>query len=177
MFCVGLDIDSDGLTASELLDKTFKVIEETSDYADAYKLNMAFFMSRGINFTSSLNSVLDWLQICMKDKFLICDLKCGDTENTNKQYARAVFDKWKFDAVTVNPFCGMPALQPFFDYKDKTTFVWTYPTTPSNFMINNMVSKYRHVWAPDVIFENVRDANTNDNVGLILRYHIINHEI
>lgn len=54
---------------------------------------------------------------------IIVDLKRADIGNTNKHYATFAFDYLGSDAVTVHPWLGREAVQPFLDYKDKGIIV------------------------------------------------------
>ena len=53
----------------------------------------------------------------------ICDAKRSDIGNTSRAYAEAIFDQLGFDAVTINPYLGRDAVQPFLDYKDKACII------------------------------------------------------
>ena len=54
---------------------------------------------------------------------VIADAKRGDIGNTAKAYARAIFDELGAGAVTVNPYLGFDAVEPFLNYKDKGVFI------------------------------------------------------
>jgi orotidine-5'-phosphate decarboxylase len=53
----------------------------------------------------------------------ICDGKRGDIGNTDEYYARAYFDEFGFDSMTVNPYMGMDSVEPFLTRKDKGIYV------------------------------------------------------
>ena len=48
----------------------------------------------------------------------IADGKRGDIGSTSRAYAEALFDRYGFDAATVNPYLGLEALEPFLKYED-----------------------------------------------------------
>jgi orotidine-5'-phosphate decarboxylase len=54
---------------------------------------------------------------------VLIDAKRGDTPHTMRAYARAIFEELGADAVTVSPYLGGDALEPFFDYPDRGVFV------------------------------------------------------
>lgn len=45
--------------------------------------------------------------------FTICDAKRADIGNTNEGYVKSIFDWLGFDAVTLHPYLGSEALEPF----------------------------------------------------------------
>ncbi|MCS5554697.1 MAG: orotidine-5'-phosphate decarboxylase, partial [SAR324 cluster bacterium] len=51
------------------------------------------------------------------------DAKRGDVGHSAQMYARAVFESFGCDAVTVSPYLGQDALRPFFEYRDHGVFV------------------------------------------------------
>jgi orotidine-5'-phosphate decarboxylase len=55
--------------------------------------------------------------------FKIADAKRGDIGNTSHQYARAFFETWSFDAVTVAPYMGRDSVEPFLQYPGKWTIM------------------------------------------------------
>jgi len=126
LLCVGLDSDPEKIPSlflkyeSPVLEFNRAVIRATSDVAIAYKLNTAFYEARGIagflDMEKTLGSIPD---ACMT----IADAKRADIGNTSTMYARAFFDHWSFDALTVAPYMGFDSLEPFFAYEEKLLFV------------------------------------------------------
>ncbi len=47
-------------------------------------------------------------------------------------YAEAIFDELGFGAVTINPYLGREAIQPFLDRKDKAAFVLVKTSNPGS---------------------------------------------
>ncbi|MBK6910885.1 MAG: orotidine 5'-phosphate decarboxylase [bacterium] len=66
------------------------------------------------------------------------DAKRGDIEHTIEFYARALFDRVGADAVTVQPYLGMAALEPFWRHTDKGVFVLTATSNPSAALIQEL---------------------------------------
>jgi orotidine-5'-phosphate decarboxylase len=123
--CVGLDTHID-LIPKHLLkfpDPVFEfnktIIDATHDLAIAYKPNIAFYESMGIQGWQSLEKTMQYLQGLSGDVFTIADAKRGDIGNTSKMYAKAFFEWLKFDSVTVAPYMGEDSVSPFTQYKDK----------------------------------------------------------
>ena len=51
--------------------------------------------------------------------FIIADAKRGDIGNTSGRYAKAFFENFGVDAVTISPYMGRDSIEPFLSYKDK----------------------------------------------------------
>jgi orotidine-5'-phosphate decarboxylase len=54
---------------------------------------------------------------------VILDSKRGDVGNTAERYAIEAFERYAADAVTVNPYLGGDALEPFLRYEDKGVII------------------------------------------------------
>ncbi|MPZ24802.1 MAG: orotidine-5'-phosphate decarboxylase, partial [Dehalococcoidia bacterium] len=86
------------------------IIEATSDIACAYKPNFAFFEAMG---AAGYEALAQTLEAIPRDIPVIADAKRGDVPNTAMAYARAIYDVWNCDAVTVNPYLGHDSIEPF----------------------------------------------------------------
>lgn len=123
--CVGLDTDI--LKIPKLLKDTSdpifsfnkEIIDATSEFAVAYKPNLAFYESLGWQGWESLEKTVHYVREKHPEIFLIADAKRGDIGNTSNLYARAFFDKLDFDAITVAPYMGEDSVKPFMTYLDK----------------------------------------------------------
>jgi orotidine-5'-phosphate decarboxylase len=114
--CVGLDPEPDlipemlGSGPQAALRFLRRVIRATSDYACAYKPNLAFYERYG----SAAFDVLGLtLQAIPNDIPVVLDAKRGDVPNTSAAYAEALFGSFHADAVTVAPYLGMDSIEPF----------------------------------------------------------------
>ncbi len=123
--CVGLDIDLDKIPPHLLKedDPIFAfgkaIIEATHMYAVAYKPNLAFFESYGLQGWNAFGKLLDYLNNHYPDHFTIADAKRGDIGNTAGRYAKAFFETYGVDAVTVAPYMGRDAVEPFLAFEGK----------------------------------------------------------
>lgn len=119
--CIGLDTAMDKIPKHLLKfdDPIFefnkRIIDATIDKAVAYKLNAAFYEAEGINGWISMHKTIEYLNTFNKDVFTIADAKRGDIGNTSKMYAKAFFEKMKFNAITVSPYMGEDSVKPFYD--------------------------------------------------------------
>ncbi len=124
--CVGLDPrpqnlpDRFKLFSDPLLEWNLHVIESTEGLAAAYKPNIAFYEALGRAGFDLLKRTIDAIPL---DTPVILDAKRGDIGSTAEAYARAVFDVWGVDAVTVNPFLGRDSIKPFVERVDKGVFL------------------------------------------------------
>ena len=118
--CVGLDPRPDEMSIAQTEDFLRRVIEETSPYAAAFKPNMAYFEAMGVEGLSLLERLFG---VIPSDIALVLDAKRGDIGETQKYYARAYFERWDVDAVTLNPFMGYDTLEPFLDWKGKGIYL------------------------------------------------------
>ncbi len=130
--CVGLDSDVSKLpecvkgAEDPVFEFNRRIIDATLPYTVAYKPNLAFYESNGIEGLVSLKKTIDYLHTKDKECFLIADAKRGDIGNTSKQYAKAFFSKeggFDFDAITVAPYMGEDSVKPFLEYEDKVVIV------------------------------------------------------
>ena len=123
--CVGLDVDKE-LISGELKsqpDSIFifckKIIEATAPYCVAYKPNIAFFEAYGLEGWKSLEKVMDFLNQKYPEIFTIADAKRADIGNTSMRYAKAYFEQFDFDSLTIAPYMGKDSVEPFLEYEDK----------------------------------------------------------
>ena len=127
--CVGLDPDLDKLptsirsSAQPLFDFNKAIIDTTADHVCTYTLNSAFYEALGAVGIEQLKLSCDYIRETYPEVPILLDFKRGDIGNTNAKYAEFAFDYLKVDAVTLQPYQGGKALEPFFEYKDKGLFI------------------------------------------------------
>ncbi|MCQ2361174.1 MAG: orotidine-5'-phosphate decarboxylase [Paludibacteraceae bacterium] len=123
--CVGLDTDIQKIP--EFLfdeeDAMFRfnkaIIDATADLCVAYKPNIAFYESMGLEGWDVLERTVEYIRTNYPDQFIIADAKRGDIGNTSAMYARAFFGNMDFDSVTVAPYMGEDSVSPFLTYEGK----------------------------------------------------------
>lgn len=99
------------------------IIVTTKDSACAFKPNMAFFEGLGLGGTMVLDEVIKLIRRLAPGVPVILDFKRADIDSTNVGSARLAFDILGADAITINPYLGAVAMEPFLKYKDKGIFV------------------------------------------------------
>ena len=128
--CVGLDTDVDKIpehlfdvTDDPVFEFNKQIIDATADLCVAYKLNLAFYESIGLEGWDALERTVDYIRSNYPDQFIIADAKRGDIGNTSAMYARTFFGNMDFDAVTVAPYMGHDSVSPFLTYENKWTIL------------------------------------------------------
>jgi orotidine 5'-phosphate decarboxylase subfamily 2 len=127
LLCVGLDPHGEQHSVSEIASFNRELIEATKSFAVAYKPNFAFYESYGI---PGLIALEETLKAIPKNIPVIADAKRGDIGSTAEAYAKALFDEWAFDAVTVNPYMGKDSVEPFLQYSDRGIFILCRTSNP-----------------------------------------------
>jgi orotidine-5'-phosphate decarboxylase len=168
LVCVGLDADPVKIPSSlgNKTDSIFQfleaVVEATSDLVVAYKPNLAFYECLGIEGWDVLQRTL---RIIPEGIIKIGDAKRGDIGLTAEKYAKALFDLG-FDAVTVNPYLGWDAVEPFLRDETKGCFILCLTSNPSSkdFQYLSADGKflYQHV------AEKAVQWNVKNNCGLVV---------
>ena len=118
--CVGLDPRPGAGGVGELEDFVVRVIEETAEFAACFKPNMAYFEAFGSPGVAALERLLDRIP---SDIPIILDAKRGDIGETQKYYAKAYFETWSVDAVTLSPYMGYDSVEPFLGYEGKGVYL------------------------------------------------------
>ena len=127
LLCLGLDIDLSRIPNNSLKsdDPIFlfnrEIIDATKDLVCAFKPNMAFYEMNGVYGLSALIRTIEYIQETGIP--LILDAKRGDVGHSSAAYAKAIFEVFKADATTVNPYMGKDSVEPFIEYREKGIFV------------------------------------------------------
>ena len=128
LLCVGLDSDINKLppcvmgSNDPIFEFNKRIIDATLPFAVAYKPNLAFYESNGINGLLSLQKTMAYLNTKNSECFTIADAKRGDIGNTSEQYAKAFLSSegdFNFDAMTIAPYMGEDSVKPFTVYPNK----------------------------------------------------------
>ena len=126
--CVGLDSAHDALPASvrarrsvdtAVLAFNRAIVDATAEFVCAYKPNIAFYARKGADLRRALVETCEHIRDAAPEVPIILDAKRGDIGNTNEGYLAEAFEEIGADAVTVSPYLGGEALEPFLRMKDK----------------------------------------------------------
>ncbi|HVZ79487.1 MAG TPA: orotidine-5'-phosphate decarboxylase [bacterium] len=133
--CVGLDVDLEKLpkdlprNGEGALRFCRAIIDATRDLAVAYKPNLAFFESLGVQGFEILELLR---QSVPHDVLFVADAKRGDIGNTSQAYAKAFYGLLKADALTLSPYMGKDSVEPFLDHPGTCSFVLCLTSNPSS---------------------------------------------
>ncbi len=167
--CVGLDTDIAKIPEhlktldNPVLEFNKAIIEATKATAAAYKINLAFYEKDGIK---GLQNLEETLKLIPEDVCVIGDAKRGDIGNTCKMYAEAMFDHFKFDSTTLNPYMGFDSIEPFVKYEDKVNYILALTSNPSSLDFEKMELKEGRFLFNKVI-EKVNEWNPKGNCGIV----------
>lgn len=126
--CVGLDPRPD-LLDGDVDDVLRRLIAETAPYAAALKPNMAYFEAMGVRGIELLEELLE---VVPEDLPVILDAKRGDIGETQRYYAKAYFENWNVDAVTLSPFMGFDSIEPFLHHEGKGVYLLGVTSNPGS---------------------------------------------
>ena len=137
--CVGLDITFAKLPPhlrklSSLQEAVYQfnksIIDATHDLVCAYKPNAAYYEAMGAEGWQVLQDTIHYIKDAYPDIPVILDAKRADIGETNEAYAQAAFDYLGADAITVHPYFGREALEPFLSRQDKCVIVMGANSNP-----------------------------------------------
>ena len=126
LLCVGLDPDPTRFPRhlvgdAAILDFCRAIVDATHDLVCAFKPQIAFFAAHRAE--DQLEALIAYIHDRHPDVPVILDAKRGDVGSTSEQYAREVFERYRADAVTVQPYQGYDAIAPYLAYADRGTIV------------------------------------------------------
>jgi len=172
--CIGLDTDLAKIPSHLLkeADPVFEfnrqIIEATHDLCVAYKPNLAFYESLGPKGLLSLEKTLG---VIPKNIFTIADAKRGDIGNTSGLYAKAFFENYSFDSVTVAPYMGKDSVTPFLQYHDKWVILLALTSNPGagDFQMSELAnSKPSGKQLFEQVLEVSREWGTEENMMFVV---------
>ncbi|MCD8193347.1 MAG: orotidine-5'-phosphate decarboxylase [Tannerellaceae bacterium] len=189
--CVGLDTDINKIPKHLLNeeDPVFAfnkaIIDATAPYCVAYKPNLAFYESLGVQGMVSFEKTVSYIRENYPDQFIIADAKRGDIGNTSEMYARSFFDHIKVHAVTVAPYMGEDSVKPFLIYPEswvillaltsnKGSHDFQFTEDDNGEKLFEKVLRKSQEWATDKQLMFVVGA-TQGKMFLEIRKHVPNH--
>lgn len=134
LLCVGLDPDVERFPESlrERKDAIFAfnraIIDATADLVCAFKPQVAHYSAYGAE--AQLEKTIDYIRREHPEIGILLDAKRADIGSTAEMYAREAFDRYGADAVTVNPYLGFDAIEPFLARSDKGVVVLCRTSNP-----------------------------------------------
>ena len=142
------------------------LLESTSDFTNIYKFQFAYFEEWGMHGYESLRKILKYIQRFFPEKILIGDGKRSDIGSTADAYAKAMYDYWKFDVATVNPYLGSDSIIPFSERNGAIILCKT--SNNSSEELQNIINQKTKKTIYESVIEIVNNYNNNNNLGLVV---------
>lgn len=170
LLCVGLDPDPSRFpahvrgSADSVFDFCRAVVDATADFACAFKPQIAHFAAHRAE--DALERLIEHVHVAHPGIPVILDSKRGDIGSTAQHYATEAFDRYRADAVTINPYMGKDSAQAFLDRADKGVIILCRTSNPggADFQALDCGGEplYLHI-ARSI----ARDWNTHGNCALV----------
>jgi orotidine-5'-phosphate decarboxylase len=135
LVCVGLDPLPDAMPAGfdgsdGVLRFCRAIVDAVADLVCAFKPQIAHFAALGAE--RELVALIEYVHERHPRIPVILDAKRGDVGATAERYAIEVFDRYRADAATVNPYLGPEGLRPFLKRADRGVFILCRTSNPEN---------------------------------------------
>ncbi|MBU0928952.1 MAG: orotidine-5'-phosphate decarboxylase [Spirochaetes bacterium] len=126
--CVGLDPRlRPGEGADDLYRRSKAIVDATARYAACFKPNVAFYEAFG---AAGIDALVRLVKSVPDGVPVLLDAKRCDIGPTAEAYAKACFEAIGADAVTLSPYMGRDAVDPFLAYEDKAVFLLARTSNP-----------------------------------------------
>lgn len=123
LLCVGLDPDPAKFPAhlkgrdDAIFEFCKTIVDATADLVCSFKPQIAYFAARRAE--DQLEALIAHIHERHPGIPVILDAKRGDIGSTAEQYAVEAFERFRADAVTVNPYMGRDSVEPYLAFPDK----------------------------------------------------------
>lgn len=134
LVCVGLDPEPAKFPARFAADADAvfafnrDIVDATAEFACAFKPQIAHFAALGAE--DALARLIAHIHARHPEVPVILDSKRGDIGSTAQHYVSEAFDRYRADAVTVNPYMGRDSAQPFLDRAERGVVVLCRTSNP-----------------------------------------------
>jgi uridine monophosphate synthetase len=146
LLCVGLDPRPERLEpGDDLFSFNRRIVDATRDLVCAYKPNSAFYESAGPQGLEALRRTIEYIHDSAGVP-VILDAKRGDIGSTAEAYARAAYETWGADALTVNPYLGGDSVAPFTAHADRGVFLLCHTSNPGATDLQTLPSPSRPLY-------------------------------
>lgn len=169
--CVGLDSELGKIPESVrgfgISSFNHEVIDSTYDLVAAYKPNFAFYEAQGVEGIEALVKTVRYIKDAHPDIPVILDAKRADIGNTNMGSVHFAFEVCGADAITVNPYLGRKALEPFLQQANKGIIVLARTSNEGADEFQDLIVEGRPLYQ-HVADHAVNMWNENGNIGLVM---------
>lgn len=170
LLCVGLDPDPARLPphlGGDLLRFCTDIVDATADLVCAFKPQIAYFAAHRAE--EALEALIAYIHEHHPDIPVILDAKRGDIGATAEYYAREAFERYRADAVTVNPYMGGDTLEPWLSYPDKGIFLLCRTSNPGSSDLQTLKVGAHGTALYEVVAEKAaREWNKTGQLGLVV---------
>ncbi len=170
LVCVVLDVDPGKVPVADTFEFNRAIVDATADLVCAYKPNLAFFEALGMPGLEALQRTVEYIHSAAPRVIVIGDAKRGDIGPSAQAYARAMFQVWGFDAVTVNAWGGQDTMAPFLEDADRGVFVWCRGSNPGSADLQDLTVDTP--WGRVPLYQHLARAsmswNGAGNLGLVV---------
>ena len=134
LLCVGLDPDPARFPASlrekdeAIFEFCAAIVTATADLVCAFKPQIAYFAAHRAE--AQLEALIAHIHAAHPGIPVILDAKRGDIGDTAAQYAVEAFERFRADALTVNPYMGRDSIAPYLAYADKGVILLCRTSNP-----------------------------------------------
>jgi orotidine-5'-phosphate decarboxylase len=134
LVCVGLDPEPAKFPAhlkdrpDAVFDFCAAIVDTTADLVCSYKPQIAHFAA--LRAEDTLERLIAHIHANHPGVPVILDAKRGDIGSTAQHYVTEAFERFKADAVTLNPYLGRDSAQPFLDRADKGVILLCHTSNP-----------------------------------------------
>ena len=171
LLCVGLDPDPARFPAHlqgrphAILEFCTQIVDATADLVCCFKPQIAYFAARRAE--DQLEALIEHIHARHPGIPVVLDAKRGDIGSTAEQYAVEAFERFKADAITVNPYMGRDSVDPYLAYPDKGVILLCRTSNPGGsdlqFLDVGGLKLYEHV--ARLVAE---EWNASGNCGLVV---------
>ncbi|MGB3748623.1 MAG: orotidine-5'-phosphate decarboxylase [Rhodanobacter sp.] len=170
LVCVGLDPEPAKFPAHlrDMPDAVFRfcaaIVDATADLVCAFKPQIAHFAA--LRAEETLERLIAHIHDRHPGVPVILDAKRGDIGSTAQHYASEAFERYRADAVTLNPYLGRDSIQPFLDRADKGVILLCRTSNPggADFQALDCGGTPLYLRVAETI---ARDWNANGNCALV----------
>ncbi len=171
LVCVGLDPEPLRFPAhlrgkpDAIFEFCRAIVDATADIVCAFKPQIAHFAAQRAE--EALERLIAHIHANHPGIPVILDAKRGDIGSTAQHYSTEAFDRYRADAVTVNPYLGRDSAQPFLDRADKGVIVLCRTSNPGGADFQNLDCGGMPLYLR-VAEAIARDWNANGNCALVV---------
>ena len=134
LLCVGLDPDPAKFPAhlhgkpDAIFEFCKAIVDTTADLVCCFKPQIAYFAAQRAE--DQLEALIAHIHARHPGIPVILDAKRGDIGSTAEQYAVEIFERYRADAITVNPYMGKDSVDPYLAYPEKGVILLCRTSNP-----------------------------------------------